>query len=63
MLPLVERKDPEMTATLQRRNQSSSTDALGGVDLLNRPLLNKGTAFSEEERGELGFKWPAPTAL
>ncbi|HEV2301892.1 MAG TPA: NAD-dependent malic enzyme [Stellaceae bacterium] len=28
---------------------------LSGVDLLNRPLLNKGTAFTEEERGAFGL--------
>ncbi len=49
-----------MTATLQRRNQSSSTDVLGGVDLLDRPLVNKGTAFSEEERGKLGLNGLLP---
>lgn len=49
-----------MTATLQRCIQSSSTDALGGVDLLNRPLLNKGTAFSEDERGKLGLNGLLP---
>jgi malate dehydrogenase (oxaloacetate-decarboxylating) len=44
-----------MTATLQRHSQPSATDAPRGVHLLNRPLLNKGTAFTEEERGKLGL--------
>lgn len=44
-----------MTATLQRHSQSSLPDAARGLDLLNRPLLNKGTAFTEEERSKLGL--------
>jgi hypothetical protein len=28
---------------------------LSGTDLLNRPILNKGTAFTEEERSRLGL--------
>jgi malate dehydrogenase (oxaloacetate-decarboxylating) len=35
--------------------QSTSTDSPRGTDLLNIPLLNKGTAFTEEERTRLGL--------
>ncbi len=32
-----------------------SGESLGGCDLIDQPLLNKGTAFSEEERARLGL--------
>src|SRR6516164_1986539 len=41
--------------TLQRPRPSVAADRLGGANLLNRPILNKGTAFTEDERDELGL--------
>ena len=43
-----------MTPLLQPR-QATPTDALRGANLLNRPILNKGTAFTEAERTQLGL--------
>jgi malate dehydrogenase (oxaloacetate-decarboxylating) len=39
----------------QRPSQSTPTNVPRGVDLLNRPALNKGTAFTEDERGRFGL--------
>src|ERR1700720_2322385 len=41
--------------TLQKRRQSTLTEGPRGVNLLNRPTLNKGTAFTEDERSRLGL--------
>jgi malate dehydrogenase (oxaloacetate-decarboxylating) len=41
--------------TLQRPRASIPADGSRGVDLLNRPVLNKGTAFTEDERSRLGL--------
>jgi malate dehydrogenase (oxaloacetate-decarboxylating) len=41
--------------TLQRPGPSAPADGPHGVDLLNRPALNKGTAFTEDERSRLGL--------
>src|SRR5258707_1102414 len=41
--------------TLQKPRQSTPTDGPRGVNLLNRPTLNKGTAFTEDERSRLGL--------
>jgi malate dehydrogenase (oxaloacetate-decarboxylating) len=41
--------------TLQRPRASIPADGSRGVDLLNRPTLNKGTAFTEDERSRLGL--------
>src|SRR3954462_12996438 len=41
--------------TLQKPRQASSADGPRGVNLLNRPILNKGTAFTPDERSELGL--------
>jgi malate dehydrogenase (oxaloacetate-decarboxylating) len=37
------------------KKQSGLPDVPGGMDLLDRPQLNKGTAFTEEERSKLGL--------
>src|ERR1700719_1005544 len=43
-------------ATQQRSMKGSDfPDVPRGMDLLNRQLLNKGTAFTEEERGQFGL--------
>ena len=41
--------------TLQRPGQAAPGDGLHGVKLLERPTLNKGTAFTEDERSRLGL--------
>jgi malate dehydrogenase (oxaloacetate-decarboxylating) len=41
--------------TLQRPRQVSTTDSLNGVKILQHPLLNKGTAFTQEERSRLNL--------
>ena len=41
--------------TLQRSGPSAPADGPRGVDLLNHPALNKGTAFTEDERSRLGL--------
>jgi malate dehydrogenase (oxaloacetate-decarboxylating) len=42
-------------ATTQQATQSDFPDVPCGMDLLNRQGLNKGTAFTEEERNKLGL--------
>src|SRR6201993_1951290 len=46
--------------TPQQVMQSSSPDFPRGTDLLNTPLLNKGTAFTEKERTRLGLEGLLP---
>jgi two-component system nitrogen regulation response regulator GlnG len=41
--------------TLQKPRQSTPTDGPRGVNPLERPTLNKGTAFTEDERSRLGL--------
>src|SRR5262245_2354653 len=41
--------------TLQRPTPSVATEHLRGADLLNRPTLNRGTAFTQDERSQLGL--------
>src|SRR5262249_15976830 len=47
-------RDPTMTMQ-QRPGPSAPADGPRGVDRLNRPALNKGTAFTEDERAALGL--------
>src|SRR3984885_6955908 len=41
--------------TLEKPRRSTSTDEPRGLDVLNCPTLNKGTAFTLEERSQLGL--------
>jgi malate dehydrogenase (oxaloacetate-decarboxylating) len=41
--------------TKQRMKLSDVRDFPRGMDLLNRPMLNKGTAFTDEERAKFGL--------
>jgi malate dehydrogenase (oxaloacetate-decarboxylating) len=42
-------------APIETIRQSNVTDIPRGMDLLDRPILNKGTAFTEKERAEFGL--------
>jgi malate dehydrogenase (oxaloacetate-decarboxylating) len=46
--------------TLPKPRQSTPADNPRGVYLLNRPILNKGTAFTEDERNRLGLRGLLP---
>ena len=41
--------------TFQQPEGSAPAEGPRGVDLLNHPGLNKGTAFTEDERSRLGL--------
>ena len=47
---------------ISRRN-TTSTVRLRGVDLLNNPALNKGTAFDEAERTAFGLHGLLPSIV
>jgi malate dehydrogenase (oxaloacetate-decarboxylating) len=49
------RKEAKKMATRQQTAQSDFPDVPRGMDLLNRQGLNKGTAFTEEERTKFGL--------
>lgn len=49
--------------TKQQLTQSAFPVLPHGVDLLNRHELNKGTAFTEEERSKLGLHGLLPPHL
>ncbi|KAA6481383.1 oxaloacetate-decarboxylating malate dehydrogenase [Bacillus cereus] len=44
-------------------SNGSLETTLRGVEVLSTPLLNKGVAFTQEERGELGLKGLLPPAV
>src|SRR5258705_7556456 len=45
----------QMASRRERIKEAAQQAALSGTDLLNRPLLNRGTAFTDEERNKLGL--------
>lgn len=47
--------------TSQEKNPPGTS--LRGIDVLNNPVLNKGTAFNEEERAELGLVGLLPPSI
>jgi hypothetical protein len=47
-------------ATIKAIPHSSTADIARGMDLLDTPLLNKGTAFSTDERAEVGLNGLLP---
>ena len=47
-------------ATINTIPDSSIADTPRGMDLLDTPLLNKGTAFSADERTQLGLNGLLP---
>jgi len=44
-----------MASKREKIKEASQQAAFSGTDLLNRPLLNKGTAFTDEERSKLSL--------
>jgi hypothetical protein len=47
---------------LRTTTKAARRPRLRGIDLLNTPILNKGTAFTDKERTRLALAWwhPAP---
>ncbi len=52
---VAEEKSNTRMTTQQLLKQSGSPDVPHSMDLLDRPRLNKGTAFTDEERSKLGL--------
>ncbi len=50
-------------ATVETVPKSRVADIPRGMDLLDTPLLNKGTAFSDSERAELGLRGLLPSQV
>src|ERR1700749_4649873 len=50
-------------AAVQPTNQASRSGGSYGVEILEQPTLNKGTAFTEEERSRLGLHGLLPPAV
>jgi malate dehydrogenase (oxaloacetate-decarboxylating) len=46
--------------TRENLNPPSRTDRAAGTEVLHRPLMNKGTAFTEDERSDLGLQGLLP---
>jgi malate dehydrogenase (oxaloacetate-decarboxylating)(NADP+) len=49
-----------MSVSVETRTRSKSSDSPRGMALLRDPLLNKGTAFTEQERDALGLRGLLP---
>jgi hypothetical protein len=52
-----------MASKTQRGEKQVSGTTLRGIDVLNSPVLNKGTAFKEQEREELGLVGLLPPSI
>ena len=52
-----------MTSKTQRGENRVPGTNLRGIDVLNSPVLNKGTAFNEQEREELGLVGLLPPGI
>lgn len=59
-LETVRKKSPFWDRKVRARVRAGEPDFPGGAALLNDPVLNKGTAFTEEERDALGLRGLLP---
>jgi malate dehydrogenase (oxaloacetate-decarboxylating)(NADP+) len=59
-LETVRKRSPFWDRQVRARVRSGGPDFPGGAALLNDPVLNKGTAFTEEERNTLGLRGLLP---